>query len=197
MGQAVDLANVVPTRVVYDEVPAGPCTIELRIDTQDAVAELNEANNRVRLKGVVVLPDLPNLTVEGFLCETDWVAAEGGDPLAFGGRILNTGSRATSAPFWIEYRVRPKNDRDAPWRFLCDSHAIGTGLEAGAAIDLPTLPARTAKALPDGIYIVGIRLDPENTITERREDDNELWLTWGELHVSPRPTAARHWEGLR
>ena len=196
-GAAFDLSASAPPRVAYADIPAGLYAIEMRIDALNEVVESCETNNVAHWEPCVILPDQPNLVVEGFDFAPEDMGTTGGDAIGFSGMIRNTGSQPTSGSFWIEFHV----SRELPFPFaddyLCDSHKITMPMAPGQAIDLASLPPRAAYPLAPGVYYVGVRLDPLDEIAEQREDDNATWVVRKKLYVGPRPTGVRSWTQYR
>jgi hypothetical protein len=120
-----------------------------------------------------------------------------GDPVHFTGRVINGGD-AAAANFWVEFRVSRSIDFSEPTAYLCDSFMC-SNLAPGASIDLSTLNRTVYPIgqLPQGAYIVGVRVDPQGAVAESNERNNQAWVSPERLYVGPRPAAVRRWNLFR
>lgn len=146
---------------------------------------------------IVEIPK-PDLAIEGFDFSPQDV--NGGDPIDVSGRIVNTGSGDVTSSFWVEFRVSEQIDFSEPRLFLTESVNIGGPIAAGGSFDLSPLDltVRTvAEGLPEGVYVVGIIVDPLGEVTESNETNNMTWLPRKKIFVGPRPTSARRWGQYR
>jgi hypothetical protein len=194
-GRSVNVHAFSP-RPCDDGIPSGVYDIEMWIDPGDAVDELNEGDNVLTGYSVVVLPERPDLEIEGFDFAPQDTDPAGGTAITFTGNLVNSGSRATTDTIWVEFMVWPTLPIQPRQMFLCDSIPLIGGLPAGESIALPDAPLRT-NALPPGAYYVGVMVDPTDMIAEQDETDNFAYLLRKRLYVGPRPTAAAAWLGYR
>lgn len=195
-GESVELSSF-PPRACYRGIPAGTYDSEMRIDATNAIAESREDDNTAVLPGVLVLPDLPNLTIRDFDFSPEDVTTTGGDAIAFAGTIENSGSHSTTGSFRVEVRIWPYPDFEPTGPLLCDSFEITTLLNPGEGVSLDSLPPRTTHALPAGVYSVGIIVDSQDSVAEQNEDDNITWVVRKKLFVGARPTGTRVWVRYR
>lgn len=198
VGVALDAGATIPlsafaSPVCYDTFSAGAYRIDMNIDAANAIDETVEGDNWVVGPSAVIEPDLPNLRAMDFDFTPDNVSPMGGDAITFSGRLLNSGTRATSGTFWVEFRATPGWQFDPNGPFLCDSLMVSMPLEAGAEFDLANISQRFTYALPTGVYTIGIVIDATNAVEEVYENDNTTWKSQKRLYVGPRPTPARRW----
>lgn len=140
--------------------------------------------------------DLPNLAVAGFDFTPYEADPAGGTAIFFAGAVHNTGSQPTAGPFWVEFRVRPVGAPESQWSYFCNSMSVVDPLAPGGSVSLLGEPHATY-ALPEGVYRVGVVIDPRGTIGEQREDDNVVWLQYRQLYVGGTRTSARDWKRYR
>jgi len=133
---------------------------------------------------------LPDLRIENAGFHPDTLNPS--EEIHFTGRVTNGGG-AQAGPFWIEFLVKPFRG-SGQTIYLCPSVAVQS-LGAGASIDLAAIP-RTVDAIPLGIYMVGIRVDPLNQVAEGDETNNTRWLTQDILDVG-HLVRVRNWQSYR
>lgn len=195
-GQSLDLSSLPPVKC-YNNIPFGTYRIEMKIDATNGVPESCERDNQAVWYSALILPDRPNLEIRGFDFSPQDVKPGGGDPIAFSGTLVNTGSQPTTGGFWVEFRVWPDLRFQRTGPYLCDSYGVSQPLAPGESMDLGSLPPRLAYDLPRGVYYVGVILDPLNSVSEQREDDNVLWQARKPIYIGPRPTRVEAWMRYR
>lgn len=175
-GAIFDLADITPDRFLLAKFPVGTYRVEVRADAWGALTEWYEDNNVARLEGVSIVSDLPNLHVNRFDFAPSEIDPDGGTTMTFSAEIQNNGSQPTTGGFVVEFRAGRAFWPESNWLPLCDPLTVAELLEPGEGVDLPTAPLLSLPLRP-GYYLVAIRLDSLDEITERHEDDNFVWVT--------------------
>lgn len=152
---------------------AGEHTLRVDVDPQNAVAEADETDNSVMLTLVVTPPPGPNLLVQ----ESD---------IAFNPALPEAGQAVT-----VTVTVHNDGEVTASSVVVAFFDATnGTPKPIGSKTTIPAVPAggsETAQTVVDTTGLVGERtiqvvVDPDNTVAETNEEDNEASAT---LTIAP------------
>jgi large repetitive protein len=137
--------------------------IHILLDPQNLISESNENNNETLKPVDVTPPTQPDLT----LTSTDIVFSnqvpQEGDPLTITATIHNLGTNADTVKVNL-YNGNPDNGAT-----LLDTHTIYPIIPFGGQAPV-TFPVDTVGF--SGNHSFYITIDPDNTITEQREDNN-------------------------
>ena len=99
------------------------------------------------------------------------------DIISLRGRVDNYGPSSTTVAFPVQFIAIPL-DRDPTTVSLCDPLIVGPGLlfpQGTLHFAIDRQLHGPAQGLQPGYYKVGIRLDPNDVIHERRERENISW----------------------
>lgn len=150
-------------------LPVGAYYVGLVVDSEGAVTEVNEENNRLVAEDRIILrnaaPDLTPIQVTA-----NRASASAGDTLVVTTRIRNIGALpAAGAQVAVVLSTNPAiSPEDAELgRASLGSVAAQTTVTATLSVVIPT-------ALNTGTYYVGALADPDNTIVELSEANNGL-----------------------
>jgi hypothetical protein len=96
------------------------------------------------------------------------------------GEVFNDGTQATAQSFWIEFWARDPAT-GTPYAF-CESILLQGSLAAGESYDLSSSGPRTCfGGIPEGVYVIEMRIDATNTVVESCEADNTA--EWGDATI--------------
>jgi len=132
-----------------------------------------------------------DLVARGFDFSPDRIGR--GEAVLFTGEILNAGTLPTSGPFWVEFIASPTPDLNGPVYYLCPSLRVAASIAPGQAFDLSTVQRTldpSPPGPPDGLYFVGVRIDPLGEIEESDESNNCAWVVSHQLCAGCSTTGA-------
>jgi subtilase family serine protease len=167
--QDLTIGTQAAAKVELDTGQLAPGTYELRVivDSENTLPELREDNNQLVARFGVGLPDLRVLQVNFDPVRQVPV----GQPLQIFAKVGNEGEGPALEPFAVEFALR-RVDAPFPTSFQPVGQVtiseLAAGAQSTASIELDTTQ------LSPGVYELQVVVDPENTIPELDEGNNQL-----------------------
>ncbi|MCB9665863.1 MAG: hypothetical protein H6732_17285 [Alphaproteobacteria bacterium] len=178
---AAALVTRTPTCTVPAATPQVSWTVVLELDPDDALAEVDEGNNRALGATVVEVPKGPDLVVAA---PTGTTSGEPGDAIDLSAQVRNDGS-LSAAPTSLGVRLAPVGQAWEDGTALCTA---GVPALLDGALTTVTVPGCAVPAgWPIGPARLLLRVDPFDGEAELDEANNELAVTF--QVIEPPPTS--------
>jgi len=132
----------------------------------------------------------PDLTITGFDSTTQDVAA--GTEVHVRGKVVNLSTTATATAFSVGLYVSRNRSFSEPRQRLCPLLRVEAGLTPANPVDLAGHQFVVLAGISNGVFRLGIVVDPDSEVDEFREDNNVAWLD-RPFYIGPRPSPAQSW----
>ena len=155
------------------KLPLGAYELRVTVDPEDTVRkEFSERNNQLIARFAIGLPDL---IIQGIAFDPTRQVPFGQELKLFAD-VRNVGDGPVLGSFVVEFAVRRVEPAEQP-EFTVIAHVelqdLAAGTQAAAKVELDT------GQLAPGTYILRVIVDPDNTLPELREDNNQAIARFG------------------